>query len=115
MYCRKGLYPQAPSLPPTLKAISYNSKKQSREDKAEEMGEEEESFGLLLRELVSHATSDLQGRGVVLASDIPLYWGETAGILYPEENLEAATLTPKVSGEEPTRARRSWQVLQLLF
>lgn len=80
MYCKKDLCPQAPSLPPPLKAISCNSKKQSREGKAEEMGEKEESFSLFLRELVSHATSDLQGREVVLASDNPLYWGGTAGL-----------------------------------
>lgn len=76
---KKDLCPQAPSLPPPLKAISCNSKKQSREDKAEEMGEKEESFSLL-RELVSRATSDLQGREAVLASDNSLYWGGTAGL-----------------------------------
>lgn len=35
------------SLPPPLKTISCNSKKQSRENKAEEVGEREEAFGVL--------------------------------------------------------------------
>lgn len=92
------------SLPPPLKTISCNSKMQSRDEKAEEVGEKKGAFGPPLWRG--------SGWGAVLATDGSLYWGGTGGLKCPKENLvrnqafglETAPLSPpKTQKRNPQR------------
>lgn len=105
---------QAPCLPPPLKAIGCNSKKHSREDKAEEIGEKEESFSFLLREPVGHGTNDLEGEGSCACFWQPPLPGRSSRTLASQgEPGSSNPVSPKDSGEEPTRPRWSRPVLQV--
>lgn len=95
------------SLPPPLKIISCNSKKQSREDEAEEVGGEKRrpqpsSFGCGWG----------GGGGVGLASDKPPLLARNRGTevslgepgQWTTDQAFRLYAAPKDSGEEPTRA-----------